>query len=246
MKILNIRILKIQPLLNLVRGCIRAQALNGIVSSKFGGTLASLHGKSLHTCSPKGSVDLTVSANNSSSLDFNQQEKLEKLVQDENYKYWLGGFVEGEGALVISIVKNTKLTHKVALQPEFNVVQHTNGMEILHSFKILFGNKGTVTKKSGSDNVLVYSLKGTKNLKNYVLPFFAKYVAVYSSKYKSEIFDTFNYVINKLDENHRKATSKEDLIELIKLVYTYNPEGKGKQRKRTLEEILDYINDPNQ
>ena len=35
-------------------------------------------------------------------------------------------------------------------------------------------------------------------------------------------------------------------IELIKLVYTYNPEGKGKQRKRTLEEILDYINDPNQ
>ena len=87
MKILNIRILKIQPLLNLVRGCIRAQALNGLVSSKFGGTLASLHGKSLHTSSPKGSIDLTVSANNSSSLEFNQQERLEKLVQDENYKY---------------------------------------------------------------------------------------------------------------------------------------------------------------
>ena len=45
--------------------------------------------------------------------------------------------MEGEGALVISIVKNTKLTHRVALQPELNVVQHTNGMEILHSFKIL-------------------------------------------------------------------------------------------------------------
>lgn len=170
--------------------------------------------------------------------------------------------MEGEGALVISIVKNAKLKFKVALQPEFNVVQHTNGLEILHSFKILFGNKGTVSKKSGSDNVLVYSLKGTKNLKNSVLPYFAKYVAVYSilrprsgtqtlgldrrGKYKSEIFDTFNYVINKLDENHHKAISKEDLIELIKLVYTYNPEGKGKQRKRTLEEILDYINDPNQ
>nr|YP_009262123.1 hypothetical protein [Chrysoporthe deuterocubensis]AMX22198.1 hypothetical protein [Chrysoporthe deuterocubensis] len=246
MKILNIRTLKIQPLLNLIRGCITK---NGLVSNKFGGTFASLHGKSLHTSSPllsEGSIGLTVSANNTGNLEFNQQERLEKLVQDENYKYWLGGFMEGEGALVISIVKNTELTNRVALQPEFNVVQHTNGMEILHSFKILFGNKGTVTKKSGSANVLVYSLKGTKNLKKYVLPFFAKYVAVYSSKYKSEIFDTFSYVINKLDENHRKATSKEDLIELIKLVYTYNPEGKGKQRKRTLGEILDYINDPNQ
>lgn len=245
MKILNIRILKIQPLLNLVRGCI---AKNGLVSNKFGGTFVSLHGKSLHTCSPlkNGSTGLTVSANNTCDIEFNQQERLEKLVQDENYKYWLGGFVEGEGALVISIVKNAKLTHRVALQPEFNVVQHTNGMEILHSFKILFGNKGTVSKKSGSDNVLVYSLKGTKNLKKYVLPFFAKYVAVFSSKYKSEIFNTFNFVINKLDDNHHKAISKEDLIELIKLVYTYNPEGKGKQRKRTLEEILDYINDPNQ
>lgn len=83
-------------------------------------------------------------------------------------------------------------------------------------------------------------------MKKYVLPFFVKYIAVFSSKYKSEIFNTFNFVINKLDDNHHKATSKEDLIELIKLVYTYNPEGKGKQRKITLEEILDYINDTNQ
>jgi len=86
MKILNIRILNIQPLLNLVRGCI---AKNGLVSNKFGGTFVSLHGKSLHTSSPlkKESTDLTVVANNTCNIEFNQQEKLEKLVQDENYKY---------------------------------------------------------------------------------------------------------------------------------------------------------------
>jgi hypothetical protein len=35
---------------------------------------------------------------------------------------------------------------------------------------------------------------------------------------------------------------KEVLIELVKLVYLLNPDSKGKQRKRTLEEILGIIN----
>jgi hypothetical protein len=59
-------------------------------------------------------------------------------------------------------------------------------------------------------------------LHDYVLPYFDKYVAVYSSK--------------------NKALSKEEMIKLIKLVYSYNPEGKGKERKRTLQETLDLIN----
>jgi hypothetical protein len=54
---------------------------------------------------------------------------------------------------VVSIVKNNKLTHGLALQPEFNVVQHVNGIDILNSFKVLFNNKGSVHKKSGSEDV---------------------------------------------------------------------------------------------
>ena len=36
--------------------------------------------------------------------------------------------------------------------------------------------------------------------------------------------------------------SKEEMVELIKLVYEFNPDGKGKQRKRTLQETLDIVN----
>ena len=36
--------------------------------------------------------------------------------------------------------------------------------------------------------------------------------------------------------------SKEEMIELIKLVYELNPDGKGKQRKSTLQETLDIVN----
>ena len=46
---------------------------------------------------------------------------------DANYKFWLGGFVEGEGSLVISIIKQDKVIYGILLQPEFNIGQHVNG-----------------------------------------------------------------------------------------------------------------------
>ena len=88
----------------------------------------------------------------------------------------------------------------------------------------------------------MYSIKGTENLIKYVLPFFEKYVAIYSSKYKTEIFKSFTKVLSRLAENKGKPLAKEEMIELIKLVYEFNPDGKGKQRKRTLKETIDIVN----
>lgn len=143
-------------------------------------------------------------------------------------------FVEGEGALVVSTVKNDKVTRGVVLQPEFNVAQHENGLNVLYSLKILFENSGHVVKKSGSEKVWVYTIKGTQNIKNFVLPFFTKYIVPYSSKYPSDVFQNFCFIIDRLDSNKKKTLEKEELIELVKLAYLMNPEGKGKQRKRTL------------
>lgn len=61
---------------------------------------------------------------------------------NDNYKFWLGGFIEGEGSLLISVVKSDKAPFGVLLQPEFNITQHISGIDILKSFKILFNNKG--------------------------------------------------------------------------------------------------------
>lgn len=78
---------------------------------------------------------------------------MNNLISNNNYKYWLGGFIEGEGSLTISIVKNEKAPHDILLQPEFNVAQHKNGLNILNSFKSIFNDKGHILKKSGSKNV---------------------------------------------------------------------------------------------
>lgn len=79
-------------------------------------------------------------------------------------------------------------------------------------------------------------------MKNYVIPFFDKYIVEYSSKYRSGVYQNFCGIIHTLDENKKKTMEKGVLIELIKLVYLLNPDGKGKQRKRTLEETLEIVN----
>jgi hypothetical protein len=153
----------------------------------------------------------------------------------ENYKYWLGGFIEGEGSLVISVVKLSKAAHGILLQPEFNITQHESGLDILNNFKLLFNNKGQVHKKSGSENVWVYSLKGRSNLINYIIPFFNKYIICYSSKYNKEDYHKFVNTLNKSPIN------KKEFINLIKEVYELNPSGKGKRRKRTLQDVISII-----
>ena len=163
------------------------------------------------------------------------------MIIDDNYKFWLGGFVEGEGSLTISIVRHRNSPYGFLLQPEFNVAQHKNGLNILNAFKILFLNKGNILKKSGSENVWVYSLKGVSNLNKYLVPFFSKYVIKYSSKYKSNEFEKFVYILNIL--GGKSKLNKNEFIDLVKLVYALNPDGKGKTRKRTLSEVLTIIKD---
>ena len=75
---------------------------------------------------------------------------MNNIILNDNYKYWLGGFIKGEGSLTISIVKSEKAAHGILLQPEFNLAQHKNELSILNSFKSIFNNKGHILKKSGS------------------------------------------------------------------------------------------------
>jgi LAGLIDADG endonuclease len=172
-------------------------------------------------------------------LKIKSEGKMNNEILSENYKFWLGGFIEGEGSLIISVVKSNKAPHGILLQPEFNVTQHKNGLKTLNSFKSLFYNKGHVFKKSGSENVWVYSLKGTKNIIHDLIPFYLIYVVNFSSKYNDEEFNKFVFILNVLNE--KSKLNKEKFINWVKLVYALNPAGKGKIRKRTLSEVISII-----
>jgi LAGLIDADG endonuclease len=158
-------------------------------------------------------------------------------IKNPLYLSFLGGFVEGEGSNSVSVTVNKSFKYGINIQPVFNVSQHKNGLDILYSFKELFGNAGSVVQKSGSPDVYVYTLKGYKQIIKYVLPFLETYVQPFSCK-------TIEYSIFKeivISSSMGNQKNKDTLIEMIKLAYKL--EGKGKNRKRQLNEILEIIED---
>ena len=159
-------------------------------------------------------------------------------IKNINYLYFLGGFVEGEGSMSVSISINKDFKYGVNIQPVFNVTQHKNGLETLNSFKELFG-EGSIVQKSGSPDIYVYTLKGYKKIIKEVIPFLETYVIPFSCK--TEEYFIFKQIV--LESSEGKQRNKDTLIELVKLAYTL--QGKGKQRKRELSEILMIIEDKN-
>lgn len=160
--------------------------------------------------------------------------KINKNVTNQSYLYFLGGFVEGEGSNSVSISINKKFKFGINIQPVFNVTQHKNGIDLLYSFKELF-NSGSVVVKSGSPDIYVYTLKGYKKIIKYVLPFLETYVQPFSCK--KEEYLIFKQIV--LDSSEGKQKDKQTLIEMVKLCYSL--QGKGKNRKRELLEILEII-----
>ena len=155
-------------------------------------------------------------------------------IKNTSYLYFLGGFVEGEGSNSVSISINSNFKYGVNIQPIFNVTQHISGLNILNSFKELF-KCGSIVHKSGSNDVLVYTIKGYKQILEYVIPFLEIYVQPFSCKQKEYLI--FKQICILSSEGKQK--DKESLIEMVKLAYTF--QGKGKGRKRELHEILEII-----
>ena len=169
----------------------------------------------------------------------NQQER---LVDNSNFnseakRYFLGGFAEGEGSVSASVKVHHDFRFGVNVQPEFGVTQHQNGKHILAEFKELFDGKGNLHLKPGSLNVWEYNLSGLTNLIDHVVPFYLKYVIPFSGKVKE-----FHIFLEERKQRKEHFT-QDGLIDMVKLAYTLNVEGKGKMRKRTLEEVLAIIRD---
>lgn len=159
-------------------------------------------------------------------------------IQDTKYLQFLAGFVEGEGSMSVSVSVHRRFKYGVNIQPVFNVTQHKNGIALLNSYKELF-EVGQVTLKSGSPDIFVYTIKGYKNIIKSVLPFLDTYLSPFSCK--MEEYSIFKQVV--LESSEGKQRDKESLINLVKL--SYQLEGKGKNRKRSLSEVLDIIEDKN-
>lgn len=175
---------------------------------------------------------------NSQVINNQEVNKAIRDITNPYYLFWLGGFVEGEGSNTVTINVSENFKYGVDIKPEFNVSQHVNGIGILNSFKDLF-KAGSVVPKSGSSDIFVYKLRGYNNMLNLVIPFLQRYVQPYSGKVNE--FNLFLEITSRCAQGHN--VDKANLIAMLELIYASGKLGKGKERKRTLPELLEIIND---
>lgn len=163
----------------------------------------------------------------------NQQERLSMA---EAKKWFLAGFIEGEGSLCVSIKEHPNSKFGYLVDPEFFLYQHKSGVKLLEMAKEIFGT-GRIAPKSGSEGVLVFSIVNRRSLKERVIPFFEKYM-IFSTK--RDVFRHFKEIVEAM-EDRKEHLTPEGLARIVEKAYAMNPASKGKERKRPLHEVIERI-----
>jgi len=161
-----------------------------------------------------------------------QQERLESA-ESEAANWFLAGFIEGEGALCVSVKKHPTCRSGFYVDPDFFLYQHESGRRLLELAQSTF-ESGRIYPKPGNAKVLVYEISSTQVLREKVVPFFERYVVPFSCK--RETFERFREILEAMERGeHRKPAG---LAEIVRKVYAMNPHSKGKARSRPLEDVL--------
>jgi hypothetical protein len=160
----------------------------------------------------------------------NQQERLSS---EEKRRWFLAGVFEGEGSLCISIKSHPTTQSGFYVDPEFFVYQHKNRRDLLEQFRDFF-QTGTIHPKPGNTDVLVFAITSRRSISEKVVPFLQRYM-----EFSARKADIARYIraIGMFERGlHR---TPEGLIEIVRLAYSMNHE--GKQRQRRLEDVIHRI-----
>lgn len=147
--------------------------------------------------------------------------------------YYVAGFVDGEGSFSVATINHPTQKLGWMVNPCFQVYQHQRHRVVLEMLQEVF-KTGSIYRKSGIHPVLNFSIDSRRNLIEKVIPFFDRYPLIT----KQEEYQKFRVIV--LGMERREHWTKEGLIQMIRLAYSMNQQGKG--RKYTLEYILQDIN----
>jgi hypothetical protein len=165
-----------------------------------------------------------------SSSAGNQQERLSS---GERRRWFLAGVIEGEGSFCISIKKHPTTALGYYVQPCFFLYQHETRRELLEMAREQF-QAGTIYPKPGNPAVLVYAINSRRAVSQHVAPFLRTYME-HSARWSD--IARFLEIVDLLERGtHREP---EGLARIVRLAYAMNMD--GKQRVRTLDEVLDRI-----
>jgi hypothetical protein len=167
---------------------------------------------------------------NAPSAD-NQQERVPKNI--DNLKYYLAGFVDGEGSFSVAVCKSKFARLRWKIDPLFQVYQHKDNSKILHIFKDVF-ECGYVSEKGGNPSCHVYCVDSIRDLLAVVIPFFEKYPLV-GEKYDN--FLLFKEIV--IGISLKEHLNSDGLTRLARIAFRMNR--LGKYRKNSLEDIVNSL-----
>ncbi len=159
----------------------------------------------------------------------------ESLTITESQRWFLAGFIEGEGSVCVSIKEHATAQFGYYVDPEFFVYQLRDYPQLLKLAKVMFGT-GRIVPKPGNERVLVYVIASRRSLAEKVVPFLRRYM-VYSPR--KAIYERFCAIVEAMErkEHHTPV----GMARIVEQAYALNPVSKGKARKRTLSEVVDRI-----
>ena len=158
---------------------------------------------------------LTFSTSENAGKLGNQQGSSNNQNENDNLKYWVAGFIEGEGSFNTSFKLNAELRMGIQVAPEFSVTQHKSGKQSLEFVKqVLLGAGSEIKAKGGSPDVLVYTVTNIQELNTIVIPFLKKY-NTYSARWAEmqSLFFVCEQIANK------KHLTKEGMTHIIDRVF---------------------------
>lgn len=135
----------------------------------------------------------------------NQQERLE-------LKGWIVGFVDGEGAFTVSILRNSTARLGWQVFPEFIVTQGAKSKNVLDIFQDFF-NCGKVYINKRYDNhrqdLYRYCVRSIVDLQTKVIPFFKENTL---KTYKRKDFEKFCEILELIKQKKHLTISGVDQI----------------------------------
>ena len=152
----------------------------------------------------------------------------EEIPVTSESKLFLAGFLEGEASLNISAKKHNNAKFGVLIDPEFSVTQHVNGFKALYLALNVF-KTGRITHKSGSNATLVLTIDNRQSLEEKVIPFYEKYVVVYSSPEKQKRLVNFKAVLELF--NNKAHTDLDQLVNKILPIWDQMRKQKGQSNE---------------
>jgi hypothetical protein len=159
----------------------------------------------------------------------------ERLSFTEQQKWFLAGFIEGEGSVCVSIKEHPTTQFGYYVDPEFFLYQYRGYPQMLELAREFFGT-GRIFPKQGNERVLVFAIASRRSIAERVVPFLRSYMAFAPRK---AIYDRFCEIVEAMErKEHHKP---HGMVRIVQMAYALNPVAKGKGRKRTLQEVIDRI-----